>query len=443
MASAASLKSLDYRVLQQCMHCGLCLPTCPTYQETGRERNSPRGRIALMRAVADDALPVTRAFSKEMYDCLGCLACVSACPAGVDYATLLGAARTDVEQSGLLDVGQPARRFWRTLGLRIFFMHPRLLRGAGRVLRFWQRSGLREFAERCGLLKLLPAGLRKLEPRAPRISAKFSPQLIRERESPPAPRYRVGLLTGCVQDLVFAAVNRDTADVLLAHGCSVFTPRIQPCCGSLHAHNGEPALAAVLARRLLDLFDLTQFDAIITNAGGCGSHLKHFGPLLVDDPVFAARARLWDSKVKDIHEWLAQIGVTPVASVSAAPALTVTYHESCHLCHGQKISASPRAVLRAVPDLQLIELRDATVCCGSAGLYGLTHPAEAEKLLQRKLTAITATGASVVATANPGCHLHLAEGLRATGPAAARVAHPVSLLAAAYRAAGQVPRPQN
>jgi glycolate oxidase iron-sulfur subunit len=443
MASVSFLKSLDYRVLQQCMHCGLCLPTCPTYQESGRERNSPRGRIALIRAVADGNLPLTQGFGEEMYDCLGCLACVSACPAGVDYATLLGAARADVEQSGILNGGQPARRFWRTLGLRIFFMNPRLLRAAGRLLRFWQRSGLRELAERCGLLKLLPAGLRQLEPRAPRIGAKFSPRLIRERESPPVPRYRVGLLTGCVQDLVFADINRDTADVLIANGCAVFTPRIQPCCGSLHAHNGEPALAAVLARRLLNLFDLTQLDAIITNAGGCGSHLKHFGPLLADDPAFAARARLWDSKVKDIHEWLAQIGLMPVASVSAAPIVTATYHESCHLCHGQKISAQPRAVLRAVPGLQLVELRDATACCGSAGIYGLTHPAEAEKLLQRKLANIAATGAAVVATANSGCHLQLAEGLRAGGSGSARVAHPVSLLAAAYRAAGQVPLRQN
>jgi glycolate oxidase iron-sulfur subunit len=435
-----SLKSLDYRVLQQCMHCGLCLPTCPTFVETGRERHSPRGRIALMRAVADGTLPVTRGFGEEMYDCLGCLACASACPAGVDYATLIETARADVEQSGVLNSTSPRRRFWRSLALRIIFTRPRLLRACGRLLRFWQSSGLRDFAVRAGLLRLLPADLRQLEPSAPRVATHFSPQLIREHESPPAPRYRVALLTGCIQDLAFADINRDTADVLLVHGCTVFTPRIQPCCGSLHAHNGEPALAAVLARRLLDLFDLAQLDAVITNAGGCGSHLKHFSALLADDPAYAARAARWDAKVRDIHEWLAHIGLVPVSASAPSAETTVTYHESCHLCHGQKISASPRAVLRAVPGTKLVELREADWCCGSAGLYSVTHPDEAEKLLQRKLAHVAATGAAVVATANPGCHLQLANGLRSHGASAPRVTHPVSLLAAAYRAAGQVPR---
>ncbi|MGA2051755.1 MAG: (Fe-S)-binding protein [Opitutales bacterium] len=435
-----SLQSLDYRVLQQCMHCGLCLPTCPTFVETGRERHSPRGRIALMRAVADGALPVTQGFGEEMYDCLGCLACQSACPAGVDYVTLLEAARADVEQSGVLDSAQPRRRFWRTLGLRVVFTRPRLLRACGRLLRFWQRSGLRDFAARLGLLRLLPADLRKLEPSTPRIADRFSPQLIRAHETPPAPRYRVGLLTGCIQDLVFSSVNRDTADVLLAHGCAVFTPRIQPCCGSLHAHNGEPALAAALARRLLDLFDLAQLDAVITNAGGCGSHLKHFSALLADDPAYAARARQWDAKVRDIHEWLAHIGLVPVAASAPSPAITVTYHESCHLCHGQKISAAPRAVLRAVPGAQLVELRESDWCCGSAGLHSITHPDQAAKLLQRKLMHVAATSAAIVATANPGCQLQLENGLRSRGSSAPRVTHPVSLLAAAYRAAGQVPQ---
>ena len=303
------------------MHCGLCLPTCPTYQESGRERNSPRGRIALMRAVADGALPRTRAFGEEMYDCLGCLACTSACPAGVDFGMLIETARADVEQSGVLDSAPPQRRLWRILTLHLLFTRPRLLRIMGRALRFWQRSGLRDTVVSLGLLRLLPANLRRLEPSTPKIAACFSPQLIREHENPPAPRYRVGLLTGCVQDLVFSQVNRDTADVLLANGCAVFTPRIQPCCGALHAHHGEAALAAALARRLLDLFDLSSLDAIITNSGGCGSHLKHFSRLLADDTVYTERARLWDAKVRDIHEWLAHIGITHVASSAALRAV--------------------------------------------------------------------------------------------------------------------------
>jgi glycolate oxidase iron-sulfur subunit len=392
-----------------------------------------------MRAVADGALPVTPGFGEEMYACLGCLACVSACPAGVDYATLIESARATVEQSGVLSHARPSRRFWRSLALRLLFLHPRLLRGAGRLLRFWQSSGLRPLAVRLGLLRLLPEHLRRLEPQAPRIGARFSDQLIQEHETPPAPRYRVGLLTGCVQDLAFAGVNRDTADVLLVHGCSVFTPRIQHCCGALHAHAGEPALAAALARRLLDRFDLSQLDAIVTNAGGCGSHLRRFTPLLAADPAYAARARAWDARVRDIHEWLAHIGIVPVPSAAPAAPAVVAYHESCHLCHGQKISAQPRAVLRAVPGVSLVEQREADACCGSAGTFSITHPAEAEKMLQRKLGHLAATGAATVATANPGCHLQLANGLRASG-ASTQVAHPVSLLAAAYRAAGLVPR---
>jgi glycolate oxidase iron-sulfur subunit len=434
------LAALDYAALQQCMHCGLCLPTCPTFVETGRERHSPRGRIALMRAVADGELPVTRGFGEEMYDCLGCLACASACPAGVDYPLLLGAARAEVERSRILNEGQHARQFWRRLTMRTLFTRPRLLHAVGRLLRFWQRSGPRDFCARAGLLRLLPANLRRLEPLTPRLSPQFSAEIIREQESPATPRYRVGLLTGCVQDLAFADVNRATADVLLANGCAVFTPRGQTCCGSLHAHHGETDLAAGLARRLLDAFDLDQLDAVITNAGGCGSHLKHFSSLLAHDPVYATRARRWDGMVKDIHEWLVHIGLTPVTTPHPAPAPTVvTYHESCHLCHGQKISAQPRALLHAVPGLQLVELREADWCCGSAGVYNLTHPAESEKLLQRKLGHLAATKATVVATANPGCHLQLENGLRARGNATMRVAHPVSLLAAAYRAAGQVP----
>jgi glycolate oxidase iron-sulfur subunit len=427
----ATLRTIDYAVLQQCMHCGMCLPTCPTYDQTKQERNSPRGRIALMRAVADGVLDVTHEFAEEMSYCLGCLACQTACPAGVNYAELFETARSDIERQDAQ--GGLSRRFWRGVTLRFLFMRPGALRMVGRITALYQRTGLEALARRMGVMRLLPPGLRRLEPQTPRIAARFSNALIAPEEAPSGgARYRVALLTGCVQDLVFPDVNRDTADVLLANGCAVDTPPVQPCCGSLHAHNGELEHARILARRMIDLFPPDRYDAIISNAGGCGSHLRRYGPLLHDDPAYGDRARLWDQKLRDVHEWLDEIGCrAPLASPFQEPA-TVTYHESCHLVHGQKVSRAPRAILRLLPGLSLVELPESSWCCGAAGVYAITQPAQAELLLGRKTANIVATGARWVATANPGCQLQVARGLDAVR-AAVQVAHPVSLLARAYR----------
>jgi glycolate oxidase iron-sulfur subunit len=424
------LQSLDYSVLQQCMHCGMCLPTCPTYVETKRERNSPRGRISLMRSVADGELQVGREFADEMYYCLGCLACQTACPAGVNYAELFETTRAEIERSGAAQSQE--RDFWRWLTLNVLFMHPRFLRLAGWGLRLWQKSGMDRLMRQVQFFGLLPKHLRDLEPQTPQIADTFSDALIASVESPhlfTKPKYRVGLLTGCVQDLAFSNINRDTADVLLANDCEVVTPRAQYCCGSLHAHNGELELARELARRLMDSFDLDSLDAIITNAGGCGSHLKQYGHLLHEDPLYAGRARQWDRKLKDIHEWLAQIGIR--RPEQAIDVIEVTYHESCHLCHGQKITSQPRQMLQAIPGLTLKEMPESNWCCGSAGIYNITQPEQSAKLLARKVANIEITHTACVATSNPGCHLQLANGLRSRG---ITVTQPVTLLAQAYRA---------
>ena len=427
----ATLRTIDYSVLQQCMHCGMCLPTCPTYATTKRERNSPRGRIALMRAVADGDLSITRDFADEMSYCLGCLACQTACPAGVDYAQLFETARSDIERSRVNATA--ARGFWRWLSLDILFAHPRLLRLAGTLMRWQQRSGGEAVMRQFGLTRLLPPSLRRLEPQAPRIAPAFSNRLIAPHETPPgAARYRVALLTGCIQDLVFPDVNRDTADVLLANGCAVDTPSPQPCCGSLHAHNGELDQARSLARRMIDLMPPDRYDAIITNAGGCGSHLRHYGHLLHDDERYAKTARAWDAKLKDVHEWLAQIACRAPEAAPFDCEVTVTYHDSCHLAHGQKVVETPRALLRLLPGVTLAELPESNWCCGSAGVYAITQPAQAALLLDRKVDNIERTGASVVATANPGCQLQIARGLKDRQDAI-DVVHPVSLMAAAYR----------
>ena len=441
------LKDLDYSVVQQCMHCGMCLPTCPTYMETKLERNSPRGRIALMRAIADGQLEAKKAFGDEMYFCLGCLACETACPAGVDYTQLFEMARAEAERSP--EEQAPMRKFLRWLLLGVLFRKQWHLRFVGRLLWIYQATGLQARIRHSGILDLLPKAIRVLEAKTPVVKRHFSPDLIAPEESPGSRRppgdgpfqaaYRVGLLTGCVQDLIYSNVNRDTADVLLANNCAVVTPPTQGCCGSLHAHNGEYEMAKGYARRLIDHFDLDNLDAIITNAAGCGSHLKHFDRLLKDDPRYAKKAAQWSEKVKDISEWLVEIdfrapevaGAGPCAG--ASPQTRVTYHDACHLCHGQKITVQPREILKNIPGLEVRPLTESMWCCGSAGIYNLIQPEMADKLLQRKLDHIAATGATVVATGNPGCLLQISNGLAARG-AKLEVVHPVTLLAKAYRA---------
>jgi glycolate oxidase iron-sulfur subunit len=428
----AHLKGLDYSVVQQCMHCGLCLPTCPTYDATKIERHSPRGRISLMRAIADDRLELTRTFADEMYFCLGCLACMTSCPAGVNYAELFERARAEAEASGLLK--SPKRNLIRAFAIRWLFMDLRHLRRVGRLLRLYQRLGLQTLVRRSGVLQLLPKRLRELEAITPDIQSKFSAELI----APVTPavgqkRYRVAMLIGCAQDLIFSDINRDTVEVLARNGCEVVTPPEQRCCGSLHAHNGEWEMAQELARQQLDQFPPDQFDAIITNAGGCGSHLKHYRKLLADDPAYRDQAALWDQKVKDIHEWLMAIGVQK--PTAGAPEQVATYHESCHLAHGQKITTQPRQLLNLVPNLKLVELPESNWCCGSAGIYNIVQPDMANQLLERKLKHIQSTGATIVATGNPGCLLQLINGAKQRH-FPLRVVHPVTLLAEAYRREG-------
>jgi glycolate oxidase iron-sulfur subunit len=417
------LRQLDYSILQQCIHCGMCLPTCPTYDATKHETSSPRGRIALMRAVADGRLAANSPqFADEMYFCLGCLACETACPAGVNYAEMIEYARAEVESSGAK--ASAKRNFIRAFALRWLFAKPGRLRFVARLIRLDQTAGLSK-----AISTILPKHLRELYALQPRICDRFSFDLIREHEdSPPnAPRYHVGLLTGCVQDVAYADVNRDTVDVLLANGCEVFTPRTQVCCGSLMGHNGELELAENLARQNLDAFPLQDLDAIIVNSAGCGSFMKRYGDLLPDDP----RARLWDEKVHDIHEWLVKIGIrTPRQGTRST--IRVAYHEACHLVHGQKISQQPRELLRAIPGVELVELPEATWCCGSAGIYNITQPEMSMALLERKMKHIAATGAQVVATGNPGCIGQIRYGAKKLG-VNIEVVHPITLLARAYR----------
>jgi len=435
-AEPSLLKSLDYSVLQQCMHCGLCLPTCPTYLETGKERNSPRGRISLMRAIADDQMEASRGFADEMAYCLGCLACTTACPAGVDYATLFEASRAEAERSGA--PSSPGRSLLRFFTLRFLLLHPRALHAQARLLRLYASSGLQGLLRGSGFFRLLPRRIGELERQSLPIQGQFSDQIISETEKPEGgARHRVAVLTGCIQDIAFSDVNRATVDVLLANGCEVSTPRTQSCCGSLHVHNGDMGTAKELARRQIDAIDPTTIDAILSNSAGCGSHLKRYGHLLADDPAYATRAAAWSAKVRDISEWLVEIGFRkPAAPRTGVAPVVLTYHEACHLCHGQRITSQPREILRSLPDFELRECPEATMCCGSAGVYSLTQPTTAAWLRDRKVGRLRSTGATVVSTANPGCQLQIQQGFSVSaqsfGPPP-RVVHPVVLLAEAYR----------
>jgi glycolate oxidase iron-sulfur subunit len=434
-AEPSLLKSMDYSVLQQCIHCGLCLPTCPTYLETGRERNSPRGRISLMRAIADDEMEVTRGFADEMAYCLGCLACTTACPAGVDYGTLFESARAEAERS--VPSG-PVRSFVRWYALRFLLFRPWALRAEGRFWRIYSASGAQALVRKSGILSLLPRRIAELERQSLPISRQYSDEIIAAEEKPRGQaRHRVAVLTGCIQDIAFSDVNRATVDVLLENGCAVSTPRAQSCCGSLHAHNGDLQGARELARRQIDAIDPAGCDAIISNSAGCGSHLKRYGHLLAGDPAYAGRAAAWSAKVRDISEWLVEIGFRrPAAPRTGIRPVPVTYHEACHLCHGQKITAEPREILKALPGLELRECAESTMCCGSAGIYSLTQPKTATWLRDRKVSHLRSTGAEVVATANPGCQLQIQQGFSGQSGKTAeniRVVHPIVLLSEAYQ----------
>jgi len=431
------LVGLDYSILQKCMHCGMCLATCPTYMETLQERSSPRGRIAMMRAIADGQLEVSKTFADEMYFCLGCLACESACPAGVDYTNLFEHARAEIERVGVLDTRK--RRAIRHTLIQLIFTSRRRLRLLGGSLAAYQRLGLQALVRRTGLVRLLPRRLRELEPLTPTVrgeSVRVNFRRDLARHNPPSPRHRVGLLTGCVQDIAFGEVNADTVRVLQVNGCEVVVPETQECCGSLHAHNGELEAARDLARANIDAFDPESLDAIVTNAGGCGSHMRHYDRLLADDDAYRERARVWSEKVRDIHELLVDIGyrkpLTPPPAAADGP-LVVTYHDSCHLRHGQKVVDQPRQILRDIPGVELVELPEADWCCGSAGIYNITQPEMSMELLDRKMEKVGGTGAGVMAAANPGCAIQLEHGTGRAG-LEIEVTHPITLLAAAYRA---------
>ena len=426
-------------VINTCVHCGLCLSSCPTYRETGLEMFSPRGRIYLMKAVADGRIGLeSEVFQEQMSACLNCRACEAVCPSGVEYGQILEASRTQIEQAredGRLPPHSWVVKLMRGSAFGLMFKRLELFRLFSRLMWLYQRSGAQAIARR-GILKLLK--LDETETLLPPISDRFVvPQgQIYPAESGPnggaggQARYHVALLAGCIMSTAFANVHEATIRVLQKNGCEVLLPPDQGCCGALHVHGGDMDGGRALARRNIAAFEGLGLDAIIVNAAGCGSTMKEYGHLLHDDSAWAERAKAFVAKVKDVSEFLGgiELNTRDLKPLNA----TVTYQEPCHLAHAQRISAQPRALLRAIPGLTLKEMHESSLCCGSAGIYNITEPEMAARLGNRKLDNAEATSADILVTANPGCQLQLAGGLRRRG-SAMRVRHIIEVLDQAYR----------
>jgi len=422
-SAAAGPRTFD---LDRCVHCGLCLNACPTYRELGLEMDSPRGRVHYMIQAAEGAMPIGPAYVKHLELCLACRACESSCPSGVPYGRLIEAARELIERT--------VRRPWRARLARWFLLEhlmvsPFWLRLAGTLLYLYQASGIQKLLRSSGVLKGLGA-LGELERLAPVMERPFFYRHI--GKTFPAEgqrRHRVAFLAGCVANVCMARLNEATIRVLQKNGCEVEVPAGQTCCGALHVHLGLREQARRLARRNLEVFLEGGYDAIITNAAGCGSTMKEYPELFEGDAAGRERAERFARLTKDVSEFLASIELN--RALRPLP-LTVTYQDSCHLAHGQKIRQAPRQLLAAVPELRFKEMPLADMCCGSAGVYNAVHREMAASILGKKLDCAESTGAEVIATANPGCLLQLRAGVAARGNRQ-RVVHVVELLDEAYR----------
>ena len=410
-------------LLADCVHCGFCLPTCPTYLLWGEEMDSPRGRIYLMQQEREGA-PLDDTMVRHFDQCLGCMACVTACPSGVQYDRLIESTRATVEQRHK----RPLRE--RALRSIVFktFPYPRRLRALRPLLRAYEATGAKRVVRR---LRLPPtvASMERLLPPLGEVSAvaEVTPAVGTRRA-------RVGLLLGCVQREFFSDVNAATVRVLAAEGCEVAAPAAQGCCGALSLHIGRDEESLRFAKRLIESFESLDVDAIVVNAAGCGSSMKDYGWLLRHEPGWAGRGAAFSAKVRDVSEFLVELG--PVAKRHPLP-MTVAYHDACHLAHAQGVRAQPRQLLTGIPGLELREIAEGEICCGSAGVYNLLQPDPAQALGDRKATHVAATGAEVLATANPGCLMQITSALERSGQTM-RTAHPIELLDASIT--GRPPR---
>ena len=411
--------------LDRCVHCGLCLNACPTYRELGLEMDSPRGRVYQMVQVSEGA-PITPSYIQHIDLCLACRGCESACPSGVQYGRMVEDARAEIESR--TDRGAVARSVRQFVFMRLLQSRA-LLSLAGTMLYLYEICGLKALVRGLGFMRLL-GRVGELEPLTPSADPPFFFSQIGRTFAPQGERrHRVAFMAGCIANVSFARLNEATIRVLQRNGCEVVVPEGQGCCGALHLHSGLRDETRKLARRNIDAVLAGGFDAILTNAAGCGSTLKEYGELLDDDTEYAEKARQFSGLMRDITEFLASIELNPnMRPVNA----TVTYQDSCHLAHGQKVRGAPRQLLKAIPGLQFQEMRGSDICCGSAGVYNVVQNQMAMQILKHKMESVNASGADIIATANPGCMLQLQAGVRLHGKKQ-RVLHVVELLDQAYK----------
>lgn len=414
----------DPKLIDSCVHCGFCLSTCPSYRVMGKEMDSPRGRIYLMDAINEGEIALNTATVQHFDSCLGCLACVTTCPSGVQYDKLITATRPQVERNyprNLLD------RLYRQL-IFSFFPYPNRVRWLLVPLLVYQTLGLQKLVRSTRVLKIFSPRLAAMESILPKITlGSFKDSLPTVIPAQGEKRYRVGMILGCVQRLFFSPVNEATVRVLTGNGCEVVIPKTQGCCAALPHHQGQEEQAKQLARNMIDSFATTNVDVVIINAAGCGHTLKEYGHLLQDDPDYREKAKEFAAKVKDVQEFLATAGLTAELSPLADKPLTLVYQDACHLLHGQKISVQPRQLLRQIPGVQLREPIDAALCCGSAGVYNMLQPEVADELGKQKVDNLLNTGADLITSANPGCTLQITKHLRQQGKEIS-ILHPIELL---------------
>ncbi len=411
----------ERELLDDCVHCGFCLPTCPTYQLWGEEMDSPRGRIYLMDLAAKGEIGLDGPFAEHIDACLGCMACVTACPSGVQYDRLLESVRPQLERNVERD---RADQLFRD-AIFALFPYKRRLRVAALPGALYQK--LRAVPAIRALAEKLPGRLEAMESLLPPVSVRDAFARLPVHTPAVSPRRgRVALLTGCVQDVFFHRVNEATVRVLAAEGYDVLVPRDQQCCGALELHAGREAPALERARREIGVYETLDVDHVVTNVAGCGSSMKEYGHLLADDPAWAERAAAFSARVRDVHEVLA--AGEPQAPRNPVPG-RVAYHDACHLGHAQKVRDEPRAVLRSIPGVELVDLPEAALCCGSAGIYNMIAPDAAGELGARKAANVREAHPDVVVTANPGCLLQIGKHLGQDIP----LLHPVQLLDASIR----------
>lgn len=412
------------KIIQDCVHCGFCLSSCPTYLETGNELDSPRGRIHLIKAAAEGRIPMGTSLVKHLDLCLGCLACETACPSGVKYGSLIEMSR-----------GQIERRFKRGLGekiLRAFifkiFPYPQRLKLLLPFVYLVKILGFKKIFPPA-LLNRVSLSVSSMFHMLPEVSSAFGETLLASYPALEERKKKVALLSGCVQGVFFPEINRATIEVLRASGCEVLVPQNQGCCGALSIHSGRLEEGRMFARRLVDLFAALDVDAVVINSAGCGSTMKEYAEILRGDPVYSEVAARLSEKTVDVMEFLSDTGIgAPLHPLD----ISVTYQDACHIVHGQRIRSAPRELLGSVPGLKFTEMPKSDHCCGSAGIYNIVQPEMSSELLSRKIREVEKTGADYLAVGNPGCIIQIRKGLT-DSDSQTKVVHPVEILSWSLR----------